>query len=250
MTGPVGDDVLRACYRRAAVTVMPSSAEGFGLPVLESAACGTPALASATTALVEAAATALATFDPADTEAMAEGHLDVLCRRRPAPRHRRRPTGAGGALDVGRRGLPDGTALDELGRTLPAAAWEAPSLRRRLALVGPLPPAGGGIGLYNARCCTPLPARRGHRRRHAPWWRRPTCPPGWATSRPTPSGSRPARPPTTPSSTPSATPTVTCRPSNWRCAYPGWLWLHEVRLPADRRHRAGRRRRRRIHPAS
>ncbi|HEY5251770.1 MAG TPA: glycosyltransferase family 1 protein, partial [Acidimicrobiales bacterium] len=69
MTGPVGDETLRSCYRRATLTVVPSLAEGFGLPVLESAACGTPALTSATTALVEVAATALATFDPTDTEA-------------------------------------------------------------------------------------------------------------------------------------------------------------------------------------
>ncbi len=41
LAGAVGDELLRACYRRAAVTVMPSLAEGFGLPVLESAACGT-----------------------------------------------------------------------------------------------------------------------------------------------------------------------------------------------------------------
>jgi glycosyltransferase involved in cell wall biosynthesis len=78
LAGSVGDELLRACYRRAAVTVMPSLAEGFGLPVLESAACGTPALASATTALAEAAATPLATFDPGDTNAVAEAIAELL----------------------------------------------------------------------------------------------------------------------------------------------------------------------------
>jgi len=37
---------LAAVYRRAALTLLPSSAEGFGLPVIESLACGTPVLAS------------------------------------------------------------------------------------------------------------------------------------------------------------------------------------------------------------
>jgi hypothetical protein len=70
--GAVDDELLRACYRRAVVTVMPSLAEGAGLPVLESAASGTPALASSTTALAETAAHPAALFDPTDVGAMAE----------------------------------------------------------------------------------------------------------------------------------------------------------------------------------
>lgn len=38
----VDDDALAALYRGAAATVMPSTIEGFGLPALESVACGTP----------------------------------------------------------------------------------------------------------------------------------------------------------------------------------------------------------------
>jgi len=44
---------LAAVYRRSAVLLMPSEREGFGLPVLEALACGTPVVASDVAALRE-----------------------------------------------------------------------------------------------------------------------------------------------------------------------------------------------------
>jgi glycosyltransferase involved in cell wall biosynthesis len=46
--------LLAALYRRASVLVLPSEREGFGLPVVEAMACGTPVVASAIAALREA----------------------------------------------------------------------------------------------------------------------------------------------------------------------------------------------------
>lgn len=231
LLGAVGDETLRACYRRATLTVMPSVAEGFGLPVLESAACGTPALASATTALVEAVATPLATFDPSDTEAIAAAIIDVLAHddRRAAILEAQRDLAARSTWDaVASR---TATALDVLEASLPPGAWRAPTLRRRLALVGPLPPDGGGIGLYNQRLLSAWP----------PEMAVDAVTPGLGSSdRPAGVGhvvadafgidARPASYDAvvyTLGNSHGHLPTIAAA-----LKYPGWLWLHEVRLPA------------------
>jgi len=49
---------LAAVYRRAAVVVQPSAREGFGLPIIEAMACGTPVIASDIPSLREVAGAA------------------------------------------------------------------------------------------------------------------------------------------------------------------------------------------------
>lgn len=51
--GYVSDRVLAQLYRRAAMLLMPSEYEGFGLPVLEAMACGCPVVISNAEALLE-----------------------------------------------------------------------------------------------------------------------------------------------------------------------------------------------------
>jgi glycosyltransferase involved in cell wall biosynthesis len=51
--GPVDDAALPGLYAGASAFVLPSLYEGFGLPVLEAMACGTPVLAADTSALPE-----------------------------------------------------------------------------------------------------------------------------------------------------------------------------------------------------
>ncbi len=69
--GKVSDEVLRAAYSAAELTVLPSFEEGFGLPVLESMACGTPVACSRAASLPEVGGSAAEYFDPHDIESIA-----------------------------------------------------------------------------------------------------------------------------------------------------------------------------------
>jgi glycosyltransferase involved in cell wall biosynthesis len=67
--GFVDDGDLPALYRAAALFAQPSLYEGFGLPVLEALACGTPALVANTSSLPEAAGMAAPLLPPDDAAA-------------------------------------------------------------------------------------------------------------------------------------------------------------------------------------
>jgi glycosyltransferase involved in cell wall biosynthesis len=69
--GYPGDDELPALYRGAAAFVYPSRFEGFGIPVLEAMACGTPCVVSSHASLDEAAGDAAVRADPDDVDAIA-----------------------------------------------------------------------------------------------------------------------------------------------------------------------------------
>ncbi len=62
---------LPALFSGARVFAFPSLYEGFGLPILEAHACGTPVVCSMTSSLPEAAGDAALFFDPFDVDAIA-----------------------------------------------------------------------------------------------------------------------------------------------------------------------------------
>jgi glycosyltransferase involved in cell wall biosynthesis len=73
LTGYVADEQLPALYSGALAMVYPSLYEGFGLPLIEAMACGTPVVTSNTTSLPEVAGDAALLVDPLDVQSIADG---------------------------------------------------------------------------------------------------------------------------------------------------------------------------------
>ncbi len=88
MTGYVTDQQLAALYQRASVFFFPSKYEGFGLPILEAMACGTPVVTSSASSLPEVAgehAFYCSPHRPSDMadalhRALTDGNIDDRCR--------------------------------------------------------------------------------------------------------------------------------------------------------------------------
>jgi glycosyltransferase involved in cell wall biosynthesis len=76
--GDVPEKDLSPIYNGAEVFVFPSLYEGFGLPVLEAMACGTPVVCSNSSSLPEIAGNAAISLDPADTGAWVAALTEVL----------------------------------------------------------------------------------------------------------------------------------------------------------------------------
>ena len=73
LTGYVADPDRAALYTGAAALVFPSLYEGFGFPVLEAMACGTPVVTSSVSSLPEVAGPDAVLVDPTDVESIAHG---------------------------------------------------------------------------------------------------------------------------------------------------------------------------------
>jgi glycosyltransferase involved in cell wall biosynthesis len=78
LPGYIADEDLPALYAGAEVFLFPSLYEGFGLPVLEAMACGTPVICSNSSSLPEVAGDAAVLVDPYDTEALRASLSQVL----------------------------------------------------------------------------------------------------------------------------------------------------------------------------
>ena len=77
-TGFVADADLPALYNLAEMLVFPSLYEGFGFPVLEAMACGTPVVTSATSSLGEVAGDAAHCVNPSEAGEIAAAIETVL----------------------------------------------------------------------------------------------------------------------------------------------------------------------------
>lgn len=78
--GYIPPEALPLWYNAATLFVYPSHFEGFGLPVLEAMACGTPVITSTASSLPEVTGTdgVARLVDPGDTEALAGAMAEVM----------------------------------------------------------------------------------------------------------------------------------------------------------------------------
>jgi glycosyltransferase involved in cell wall biosynthesis len=77
-TGQIREQDKAPLYSAATVFAFPSLYEGFGIPVLEAMACGTPVVTSNSSALPEVAGDAGLLVDPYDTDAIGNGIRKLL----------------------------------------------------------------------------------------------------------------------------------------------------------------------------
>ena len=77
-TGYVSDPDLSALISGAKAYVLPSLWEGFGIPVIEAQACGTPAVVSNTSSLPEVVGNSAVLVDPENVNSIADGIKKVL----------------------------------------------------------------------------------------------------------------------------------------------------------------------------
>jgi len=122
ITGSVSNEELIQLYRRAALVVVPSRYEGFGLPAVEAMACGTPVVATAAGALPEVMRTAgggllVRRDDPAG---LAKGIASLL----------EQPSARAELGERGRRGVVAAYAWPRVARATAAVYAEAIAERR------------------------------------------------------------------------------------------------------------------------
>jgi glycosyltransferase involved in cell wall biosynthesis len=79
--GRVGDDELAKLYRGARCLAYPSLYEGFGIPIVEAMASGTPVVTSRGGATEEVAGGAAVLVDPLDPASIAAGMEEASARR-------------------------------------------------------------------------------------------------------------------------------------------------------------------------
>lgn len=162
-TGAVTDDEMVALLQRAVLAVMPSTEEGFGLPVLEAAACGCPVICSNVSSLPEVLDDPDACFDPHDPASMAA----AIRRALDDPEHRDRLLAAGQRATArwtwGGVASDTMAALERLGPRFPTRP-RPPG--RTIAVAGPFEGSTSGIGRYDVDVTAAL-ERTTERRRAA-----------------------------------------------------------------------------------
>jgi glycosyltransferase involved in cell wall biosynthesis len=159
LTGSVTDDEMVAILQHAELAVMPSTEEGFGLPVVEAAACGCPVICSNVTSLPEVLEEPLAEFDPYDTASIARALERALVDA--AHRAVLRAAGERAASRWRWTNVARDT-VDALATLGPRWPQRPRSPATRTALVGPFGDSTSGIGAYDEQLLAALARRDAH----------------------------------------------------------------------------------------
>jgi glycosyltransferase involved in cell wall biosynthesis len=155
LTGYVDDETLRALYTNARLFVYNSRREGFGLPVLEAACCGCPAITADNSSLPEVLDEPASRFPTGDRDA-----LTGLIQRALDDESLRQVLHAAGARAANRYTW-DAVAqrtIDAYNRLDTHSRRRSHRRPPRLALVGPFAPATSGVADYDERVAAALGA--------------------------------------------------------------------------------------------
>jgi glycosyltransferase involved in cell wall biosynthesis len=165
------DEELRQAYRTSLVTVVPSRAEGFSIPIVESSAAGTPVLASDVGAHPELARDAAWRFGPDDVETLRKQLERLATDEKAWTALRASQSGLWTDYTVAAVGqrFMDGVLAHAPVASAPVAAPQrkaskrgAPAVLRgarpKIAILSPLPPAHSGVSDYTAATLRPLKA--------------------------------------------------------------------------------------------
>lgn len=152
-TGYVPREDLVTLYQMAEAQTYVSVYEGFGMPVIESMACGLPVVASRNSSVGEISGDAAILVDPYHPRSIARGLQKVL---EPETAAKIRLLGIEHAQnyprDAAARELLKIIQKFEATKIMPGHSFDRP----RLAIFTPLPPLPTGVGNYIARLITKL----------------------------------------------------------------------------------------------
>lgn len=150
LTGYAPEPDLVDLYNLATLFVFPSLYEGFGLPVLEAMACGTPAIGSNSTSIPEVIGREDALFDPSDIDSIAGKMAQVLQdegMRLSLKEHGLARSRLFSWKTCAERALD---AFEAVHARCRGTANTGGQTRPKLAWVSPLPPDQSGIADYSA----------------------------------------------------------------------------------------------------
>jgi glycosyltransferase involved in cell wall biosynthesis len=151
----VSDDNLLRLYNIAALFVLPSLHEGFGLPALEAMSCGAPTIGSNCTSIPEVIDRRDALFDPRSATSIADKMIEVLANetfRRSLGEYGPRRARAFSWDFSAKLALDAFEALHAQKTEVPRPNLLTAHARPRLAYVAPLPPVdtdGVGAGILS-----------------------------------------------------------------------------------------------------